>query len=119
MQIQKSMQDVQTMVQQVGDARTWAQSNLAVYQHKDSEAKAAVSRGLTTSRSAWGCACAHSPGAAGRRRSAAGQRAPTQRQPRLQEGSASANAILTLLQVASKRGELEAFRSAALRAALA
>lgn len=41
-QIQKSMRDVQTMVQQVGDARTWAQSNLAVYQHKDSEAKAAV-----------------------------------------------------------------------------
>lgn len=30
------------MVQQVGQARTWAQSNLAVYQHKDSEAQAAV-----------------------------------------------------------------------------
>lgn len=30
------------MVQQVGQARTWAQFNLAVYQHKDSEAQAAV-----------------------------------------------------------------------------
>lgn len=42
MMIQKSMRDVQAMVQQVGQARTWAQSNLAVYQHKDSEAQAAV-----------------------------------------------------------------------------
>ncbi|PRW57471.1 TKL kinase [Chlorella sorokiniana] len=42
MMIQRSMRDVQTMVQQVGEARTWAQSNLAVYQHKNSEAQAAV-----------------------------------------------------------------------------
>lgn len=41
-QIQKSLRDVQVMVQQVGEARTWAQSNLAVYQHKSSEAQAAV-----------------------------------------------------------------------------
>ncbi len=36
---------MQVMVQQVGEARTWAQSNLAVYQHKNSEAQAAV-RGM-------------------------------------------------------------------------
>lgn len=48
--IRQSIDKVQLMLQQVKPAAAWAQSNLAVYQHKDAELKGQVGAGWAGGR---------------------------------------------------------------------